>query len=274
MEARRLLATITVTGTGDDIALDGIVTLREAITAANTDAPSGDAGAGDAGLDTIAFNIPGTGVHTIKLGSDLPPITEPVTIDGYTQPGSSPNTNGSGLGDNAAPRVQLVPNAARLGSAGLRITGGGSTVRGLVINGFYSGIDLRTGGGNTIAGNYIGTTPDGLALGEPGGLENAILLESSNNKIGTPAPADRNLLAGYEGVHVPTDAVADGVSQCHSGQLHRHRCPRHERRFPHRRRHLDRVGLGRPDRRSGARRGQPDRRHLEGHHDLSRRPAR
>ena len=49
MEARLLLATITVTGTGDTIANDGIVTLREAITAANTNAASGDAPAGDAG---------------------------------------------------------------------------------------------------------------------------------------------------------------------------------------------------------------------------------
>ena len=49
MEARLLLATITVTGTGDTIAVDGVVTLREAITAANTNAASGDAPAGDAG---------------------------------------------------------------------------------------------------------------------------------------------------------------------------------------------------------------------------------
>ncbi len=77
MEGRLLLSTIVVTGTGDEIANDGIVTLREAITAANTDAASGDAIAGDAGLDTIDFNIPGPGVHTITLESTLPTITEP-----------------------------------------------------------------------------------------------------------------------------------------------------------------------------------------------------
>ena len=77
MEARLLLATITVTGTGDTIAVDGVVTLREAITAANTNAASGDAQAGEAGLDTIAFNIPGTGVQTIRLATDLPTITDP-----------------------------------------------------------------------------------------------------------------------------------------------------------------------------------------------------
>src|SRR5947207_15233320 len=89
LEARRLLAGITVTGTGDTVATDGIVTLREAITAANTNAASGDAAAGTPGLDTIDFNIPGAGVQTITPGTDLPTITDPVTIEGYTQPGSS-----------------------------------------------------------------------------------------------------------------------------------------------------------------------------------------
>src|SRR6478752_3810629 len=83
LEDRSLLATITVTGTGDTIAVDGAVTLREAITAANTNAdPSGDTTPGDPGLDTIAFNIPGAGVRTINLTSALPTITEPVVIDG------------------------------------------------------------------------------------------------------------------------------------------------------------------------------------------------
>src|SRR5690349_9744931 len=87
LEQRSLLATITVTGTGDTIANDGVVTLREAITAANTNAdPSGDTTPGDPGPDTIAFNIPGAGVRTIALTSTLPDITEPVVIDGYTQP--------------------------------------------------------------------------------------------------------------------------------------------------------------------------------------------
>jgi hypothetical protein len=45
------------------------------------------------GADTIAFNIPSAGiVHTIAPTSPLPPITEQVTIDGFTQPGSSKNT--------------------------------------------------------------------------------------------------------------------------------------------------------------------------------------
>src|SRR5262245_48515172 len=86
LEDRLAPAILTVTSTGDSIALDGFVTLREAITAANTNAASGDALAGDFGLDTIRFNIsgaPGT-VHTIQPMNALPAITDPVFIDGYS----------------------------------------------------------------------------------------------------------------------------------------------------------------------------------------------
>ncbi|HSP44709.1 MAG TPA: hypothetical protein VLO30_01825, partial [Chthoniobacterales bacterium] len=61
----------------------GSGSLRQAITDANN----------HSGLDTIAFNIPGTGVHTITPGfPGLPQITSPVILDGYTQPGASANT--------------------------------------------------------------------------------------------------------------------------------------------------------------------------------------
>jgi CSLREA domain-containing protein len=59
-------------------------TLRAAIQQANA----------TPGADAINFNIPGTGVKTINVGAtgfgELPAITDPVTINGYTQPGSSP----------------------------------------------------------------------------------------------------------------------------------------------------------------------------------------
>src|SRR5262249_48728350 len=82
-----LAAIITVTSTGDSIVVDGFVTLREALCAANINATCGDAPAGDPGLDQIRFNIagaPGT-VHTIQPGSALPIVTDPVFIDGYSQ---------------------------------------------------------------------------------------------------------------------------------------------------------------------------------------------
>ncbi len=71
-------ATFTVTNTFDS----GPGSLREAILNAN----------GTPGNDDIAFAIPSPGVQTIVLASPLPPITQAVLIDGFTQPGSSVNT--------------------------------------------------------------------------------------------------------------------------------------------------------------------------------------
>src|SRR6266498_1445379 len=70
-------------------------TLREAINAANA----------NAGTDTINFNIPGAGVKTIHLTSNLPTITAPVTIDGYTQGIAHPNT--VTFGDDALLLIEL-----------------------------------------------------------------------------------------------------------------------------------------------------------------------
>src|SRR3712207_4232080 len=93
MAAKPALAstTFTVTNTsepGDGLCNAAGCTLRDAILAAN-DTP---------GADTINFNIPdnpnapGLEVKTISPKSVLPPITDQVTIDGYTQPGASINT--------------------------------------------------------------------------------------------------------------------------------------------------------------------------------------
>src|SRR5262245_45407421 len=86
-------STFTVTNTNDS----GSGSLRQAITDANN----------HAGADTINFNISGGGVHTIKPDSTLPAITSPVTIDGYSQPGSSANSRGPTLGDNSVHLIEI-----------------------------------------------------------------------------------------------------------------------------------------------------------------------
>src|SRR5690349_24377722 len=78
LEDRTAPAVFTVTGTADT----GAGSLRQAILDANA-AP---------GADTIQFAIPGSGVQTIRPATLFPVITDAVTIDGYTQPGASPNT--------------------------------------------------------------------------------------------------------------------------------------------------------------------------------------
>ncbi len=157
-------------------------TLRAAIQEAN-DTP---------GTDTIGFDIPGTGVKTIAPASALPAATDPLTIDGTTQPGFS-----------GSPVIELNGAGAGAGVDGLAITAGSSTVRGLVINRFSRhGILLQTGGGNTVAGNFIGTDATGaVALGN--GFSGVRVNDSDNNAIGGTSSADGNVISGnHEGIRL------------------------------------------------------------------------
>ncbi len=190
-------ATLVVTSAGDTIAVDGFVTLREAITAANTNAPSGDAPAGVPGLNTINFNIAGAGVQTIHLTSALPQLVEPVVIDGYTQPGASVNTLVNG--DNAVLKIELDGSALSNNASGLDVRSGasGSTIRGLAINGFGNngrGIIVLNSNNNLLTGNFIGLDAAGAtALGNTTGLH---IEGCANNTVGGASPALRNVISG------------------------------------------------------------------------------
>lgn len=196
--------TFTVTNTNDS----GAGSLRQAITDANN----------NAGADTINFNIPGAGVKTITPLSALPTITEAVTIDGYTQPGASPNTLASG--DNAVLLVEI--NGSSAGPAttdGLTISASNCAVRGLAINRFtLRGILVRPlfGGpavtGNIIEGCFIGTDASGITdLGNA--LDGVHLFNSSNNRVGGTTPAARNVISGNErdGVLIDENSPAPGM---------------------------------------------------------------
>ncbi len=161
-------ATFTVTTNADS----GAGSLRQAITDANA----------AAGADTIAFAIPGTGPHTIALASALPQITQPLTIDGYTQAGSSPNTNPVGQGLNTVLMVEVDGTNAGGINPCLRIQSSDVTIKGLVVN--------RCGGGNIqpfgpaftnarIEGNFLGTNPAGTLAYNQGFGENVKILGQS-----------------------------------------------------------------------------------------------
>src|SRR5215207_7901234 len=134
-------------------------TLREAIDAANANNNPTE-------KDLINFNITGTtGVHTISPTSPLPLITEPVIINGYSQPGSSANTLAKGT--NAVLTIELDGSKAGSGidANGLSINAKNTVVKGLVINSFsLSAIRLLGGveaNGTKIQGNFLGTDPAG-----------------------------------------------------------------------------------------------------------------
>jgi len=179
------------TGSGN-----GICTLRAALEQANS--PT------SAGLDTIAFNIdpntdpnydPVAKTFLIQTSSALPDISDPVILDGRTQPEFT-----------AVGRPVIELNGLFAGSLvdGLRITanGSGSTIRGLVIVKFgithdSDGIEIQGGGNNTIEGNFIGvqvngivTDPDPFTGGdEYGNLGSGVFINgSSNNVIGGARP--------------------------------------------------------------------------------------
>ncbi|HZK80922.1 MAG TPA: CSLREA domain-containing protein, partial [Humisphaera sp.] len=215
LEVRRMLASITVTTTADDITPnDGTVSLREAITAINAGTELGDTNItaqnpGTFGTnDTINFNIPGTGVHTIMVGSDasatgldLPAIIKPVLIDGTTQPGFDTTTH--------VPIIQLDGTDDVIAGIGIRLdTGsGGSVIRGLIISHFNAGgagtgIFINFSNGNTIAGNYIGTDPLGTsAEGNTEGIEDL----GVNNTIGGTSAGARNVISGNTIVGIASD---------------------------------------------------------------------
>jgi hypothetical protein len=211
MEERTLLSTFWVTNTGDNGGVNpapgaGTGTLRQAIIDTNADTANTAA-------DTIDFNIPGTGVQTIQPMSQLPIVTHPVFVDGYSQPGSKPND--LAVGDDAVLLIELDGSLAGPYSYGLDLSAGNSTVRGLDINRFGSaGVFLDDSGSahSTIQGNFIGTDPTGeQALGNGYGVG---FYNSNYGLVGTDGNgvndlAERNVISGNLG-----EAVGLSASYC------------------------------------------------------------
>src|SRR5262245_44767425 len=129
LEDRLVPATITVTSSGDTIAVDGLATLREAITSINNQADvNGDVTLNRVGgyastpggtADVINFDIPASGVQTISATIAEPTIVRPLTIDGYTQAGASVNTMANT--DNAVILIQLDGTGAGSSASGLTL---------------------------------------------------------------------------------------------------------------------------------------------------------
>ncbi len=190
----RAAATFTVTTTKDETgSCDASCSLREAIVAANA-TPD---------LDTIAFAIPtsdpgfqpGTGTWLIAPTSDeLPVITNPVTIDGRTQPGFVDR-----------PVIELSGENLSEDRVGLIVSGGTSVVRGLIVSAWPAfrengdsfcgcGIDLSSSN-SIVEGNYVGTDATGTQS-KPNGQNGISVTFGSNNLIGGTTAQARNLVSG------------------------------------------------------------------------------
>lgn len=196
-------ATITVNSIADNQANDGVCTLREAIVSSNTDTASGAAGgecaAGSGSGDTIEFGISGTGVKTIPITSTLPAITQTVTIDGYTQTGSTENTTSFPSPIDASLKIEVDGSGMGSGT-GIDISGDGAdntTIKGVVINDVpYETIYITDSDNVTISGNFIGTDSTGLV--DDGGSGHGIRMSgtATGTMIGGSSAADRNIISG------------------------------------------------------------------------------
>jgi hypothetical protein len=161
------------------IADHGVGSLRDAITSANA----------SRGPDRIEFALAGAN-RTITPAKPLPPITDPVTIDGYTQAGSQPAKGGG-------PAFMGVTIDASSIDFGLEIHASDSRVQGLSIVG-TSGTTLAiVGDNNVVQGNHLGTDAAGSLLAS--GLQGTTV-EGTGNVIGGASPEHRNVIAGYYAV--------------------------------------------------------------------------
>jgi len=187
-------ATFLVTNVNDS----GAGSLRQAIINANA----------AAGTDTIAFQIPGAGFHTIFVTSPLQTITGTVIIDGATQPGYG-----------GIPLIELAGDLAGVGADGFVISNNASTIRAIIINGFNdNGIYITGTGGATVTGCFIGVGVDGVFDGYPNGGHGVFIDNSPNNIIGGSSASQRNIISNNLGVGVrilgfdSTDNLVQGNS--------------------------------------------------------------
>ncbi|MGI8983253.1 MAG: FGLLP motif-containing membrane protein [Acidimicrobiales bacterium] len=186
--------------------------LRAAILAANA----------SPGVDTIRFDIsvpPDTGgvpdlIATIVLATPLPPITDPVILDGTSQAGYSDR-----------PLIE-IRGAREFGDFGVQPVGpglvlaagsGGSTVRGLSLTHFTAAVVL-SGDGNAVEDSWIGLGADGASRPNVTGVQvdgnfntvgrgNVI---STNEVAGVSITGDDNVVVGNIVGLDPTGTVAAG----------------------------------------------------------------
>jgi len=218
-----LVAVVNSVADTDDGACDPLpddCTLREAINAVNA----------TPGTDTITFDIPGTGPYIIQLASQLPTITDPVMIDGWSQPGyvDEPVIILDGQVSGGPPEIRgLVITAADSVVRGIRlyqladhcvhITGAGANGNWLYDNDigpcYDSGVHIDGGASS----NIVGT--DGDSVGDAG--ESNYFWGSDSGVAITGAGTDHNVVAGnfigrgrdgyYAGIETNGVLIDDGA---------------------------------------------------------------
>ncbi len=125
-------------------------------------------------------------VATVALASSLPTVTAPLVIDAQTQPGWA-----------GKPIIELNGSGVGGGGYGLIVTGGHSTVRGLIIDRFSYGVWLATAGSNTVQGCWVGTSVAGNSASA--NIYGIYINGTSSNLIGGSAAYQGNVISGNSG---------------------------------------------------------------------------
>ncbi len=153
--------------------------------------------------NTITFDLPSK-QQTIAPGSPLPTITNQVDIEGSTQPGFS-----------GAPLIAITGDLLGIdvnGVDGLTLGNGssGSTIEGLVIEGFGTGYGIELGSSNnSVIGCYIGTDVAGeTAEANSFGVS---VINGSGNTIGGTSTGDANVISGNgDGIYLNASCLVEG----------------------------------------------------------------
>ncbi len=178
--------------------LQAQVTITDGVFRVTTTADTGpgslrqailDSNAATGATNVIDFAIAGSGVQTISPLSPLPAVTNPVLIDGLSEPGYA-----------GTPLVEIDGSQAG-GGDGLLITGADSTVRDLDIDNFSQGAGIHIAGsgatGDWVYGCFLGTDPTGTQV-EPNNAGVEIDGGADGNTIGGANAGAGNIISGND----------------------------------------------------------------------------
>ncbi len=125
------------------------------------------------------------GIAIITPTSALPSISSTLVLDAQTQPGWVQD-----------PIVELRGTTAGA-VAGLTLSGGASTVRGLIVNRYGShGISITGGAAHTVQGCWLGTDATGAAAAANTGAGISVSTTAVGLQVGGTTAAQRNVVSG------------------------------------------------------------------------------
>ncbi len=187
-----IAATDNVSGDGFCADTDGDCTLRAAIEEANA----------LAGTDSIVFTIPGGGTHTISPTSNMPPISDAVSIDGTTQSSSSCGNLWAGT----TRTLNIIIDGGNARTQGLSTIVSNSTIKGISFINFPTNATVigigGSGSNTTVACNNINGGQIGISAQSVSGLT-----------IGGSAAGDGNVIGDLlvDGINFGTDVTGSTV---------------------------------------------------------------